>query len=302
MTAPLKPQKHVTSLPSVYKTTSESSTHPDPENTPTPNFTPSETPPQVPSSGPSEPSDSEKLGSSNMDDDAKGDGSNAKEGVAPTVTDSPTAQVEAMTQDTGESKVKKVNCRKHAKAPVKAKKRSKAKAEPSSSEDSSSSDDSSSSNASEDSTESDSSSEEDAQAAKKRKLKAKKAKKLKEKKRAKSRKHKEVSEEDSESDSSDGSSSEEEDRKKRSKLKKKRRSKKSKKQDEESESEEDPNDPLAIAKAQLNALNIRRSIGRRSRGGRLQIDDLLLKKSLNSKAKGKKKKRYVHLFCARVFG
>lgn len=280
MTGPLRPIKNYISSPAVYKTTSDPST---------PDFTPSETPPQIPSSGPSEPSDSEKLGSSKMDD-AQGEGSKTKDGGEAPVVDNTTAQDKPKTQEVGDSKAKKASCRKHSKAP-KPKKRSKAKAEASSSDSSSSSDDSSGSSESEDSTDSESSSEEDTQAAKKRKAKAKKAKKLKEKKKAKSRKAKEPIEEEDESSSSDDSSSEEEDKKKKSKSRKKRRSKKSKKEVVDSESEEDPSDPLAIAKAQLNALKLRGSLGRRGRGGRLQLDDRLLKKSLSSKAKGKKKKR-----------
>lgn len=283
MTGPFSPIKNYISSSAVYKTAFDPST---------PDFTPSETPPQIPSSGPSELSDSEKLGSSKMDD-AKGEGSKTNDGGEAPVVDNTTTQDKTKTQEVGDSKMKKVSCRKHSKTPGKPKKRSKGKVEDSSSDSSSSSDDSSGSSESEDFTDSESSSEEDAQAAKKRKAKAKKAKKLKEKKKAKSRKGKELIEEEDESGTSDDSSSEEEDRKKKSKSRKKRRSRKSKKEAEESESEEDPSDPLAIAKAQLNALKLRGSLGRRGRGGRLQLDDRLLKKSL--RAKGKKKKRQVGL-------
>lgn len=292
MTGPLSPIKNYISSSAVYKASSDLST---------PGFTPSETPPQIFSSGLSELSDSEKLGSSKMDD-AKGEGSKAKDGGEAPVIDNTTTQDKTKTQEAGDSKTKKVSCRKHSKTPAKPKKRSKAKAEASSSDSSSSSGDSSGSSESEDSTDSESSSEEDAQAAKKRKAKAKKAKKLKEKRKAKSRKGKEPIEEEDESGSSDDSSSEEEDKRKKSKSRKKRRSKKSKKEAEESESEEDPSDPLAIAKAQLNALKLRGSLGRRGRGGRLQLDDRLLKKSLSSKAKGKRKKRQVDILRQGIVG
>ena len=290
MTVPVKLKKHSAAA---YQTVSESSSHPDPGNTSTPNFTPSETPPQIPNAGLSELPDPENVELSKMEE-AKGDGSQAKEGVLPvlpSVADSPATQVETKAPDAVDSKTKKVACRKHTKVvPGKVKKRSKPKADESStSDDTSSSDDSSSSSESEASTESESSSEDEAEAAKKRKLKAKKAKKLKEKKKAKSRKNKEASEEESESSSSDDSSSEEEEKRKKSKSKKKRRSKKNRKDTEDSSSEEDETDPIAIAK--LNAQYLQRTLRRRGRGGRHSIDDRLLKKSISAKAKGKKKKR-----------
>lgn len=291
MTAIVRSEKIFTSVPVGYKSLSETSSHPDPEHTSTSDLTPFETPPQIPSSGPSELESPENLQLSRMDE-AKGDGSKAKEGILPPVTDGSAAQGETKAQDTGDGKGKKTTCRKHHKSPKKTKKRSKAKADvSSSSDDSSSTDDTSSSSESEESTESESSEEEDAEAVKRRKQKAKRAKKLKEKRKAKSRKHKDSSEEEEETDSSDDSSSDEDEKRKKAKSKKKRRPKKNRKDTESSESEEEGNESLAaIAKAQL-ALNRRRSLGRRARGGRHSIDDRSLKKSLNSKAKAKKKKR-----------
>lgn len=298
MTASAKPTTHFSSLSAGHKLASDSSSHPDPENTYTPSFTSSRTPSQVPSSEIADLADLENIDGAKMD--APNDGaSKAKEEAQPVMTDNSGTQTEAKLQDPGDVKVKKSVCKRHSKGSKKSKRRSKAKEEPSSSSDNSSSTESSSSSESEETTDSDSSSEEDIEAARKRKLKLKKAKKLKEKKKAKSRKHKEASEEGSSDESSDESSSEEEGKKKRSKSKKSRRSKKHRKEDKDSETEENADDPLALVRAQVNALNLRRSHGRRPRGGRLPVDDRLLKRSLRSKSKGKKKKRYAK---ARSFG
>ncbi|MCJ1462495.1 hypothetical protein MMC07_001097 [Pseudocyphellaria aurata] len=292
MTALVRSAPNSTSVPAGYKALSEISSHPDLEHTSNSDLTPSETPPQEPSAGPPELQNSDHVELSEMDE-AKGDGSKAKEGLLPPVTDNSTAQGETKTQETGDGKAKKAACRKHHKSPKTTKKRSKAKAGVSSSSgDSSSSDDSSSSSESEESTESESSSEEDAEAVKRRKQKAKKAKKLKEKRKAKSRKHKDSSEEEEESDSSDESSSEEDEKRKKSKAKKKRRPKKNRKDAESSESEEEENDSFRTHFNALNALKSQRTLSRRARGGRNLIsDNRSSKKSLSSKTKSKKKKR-----------
>lgn len=288
MTIPVKLTTHFNSLSAGFKTASDSSSHPDAENTSPPTFTPSETPPQIPSPILIEFPDLENLESAKMEE--------SKDGAAPVneeakaiVTGNSATQTETKMQDPGDLKVKKAVCRKHNKASKKSKKKSKAKAEASSSSEDSSSSSSSSSSGLEESTESESSSEEDSDVIRKKKQKAKKAKKLKEKKKAKLRKHKEASEEDSDAESSDESSSEEEEKKKKFKSKKSRRSKKHRKEEESSEEEEDPADPLAgITKAHM--LNFRR-MGRRARGGHIALDNRIRKKSLGSKSKGKKKKR-----------
>lgn len=288
MTIPVKQTAHLNPRSAKLKSNS------DAENTSTSTFTPSETPPQIPSPNQIEVSDLENLEPIKMEESKDGT-STAKEESQQTLTGNSATQTETRLQDPGDLKAKKTLCRKHRKALNKSKKKSKAKIELSSCSELSSTSESSSSSESEELTESESSEEDDAEAARKRKHKAKKAKKLKDKKKkAKSRKHKEASEEDTNEESSDESSSEEEEKKKKSKSKKSQRSKKHRKEEETSETEEDTSDPLAIAKAQLSALNIQRTLGKRGRGGRISINDRLLKKSLSSISKGKKKKRYVY--------
>lgn len=284
-----------------WKTSSDSSSHPDHSSTPA--FTPAGTPPQ----NPNPPSNNrlpylDNLESHTMDD-SKPEASSTKEDAQPTSPEK-TPQNESKVKDAGETKIKRAACKKHPKghkAPKKSKKKEEtsSESESSSSSSSSSSDAESSASESEESEASSSSSDEDAEAARKRRLKVKKAKKLKERRKAKSRKHKESTDEESDSESSDETETEEDTRKKQSKSKKKRRSKKSKKEADESESEdEEDDDDLARAKAQLSSLGLRRRAGRQtrnSRGGRSQIDDRTLRKALKAKKdkSSRKKKRYV---------
>ncbi|KAL9000466.1 MAG: hypothetical protein Q9169_000983 [Polycauliona sp. 2 TL-2023] len=281
------------------ETSSDSSSRPD--NSPTPAFTPAGTPPHDPNSASNSLSHLDRLASHSMDP-SKPEASATKEDVQNINAEETAPQKESKLKDPGETKIKRVACKKHPKG-HKTTKKSKKKEESSRDSESSSSTSASSSNAvsseneSEDSETSSSSSEEDAEAARKRRLKAKKAKKTKERKKAKSRKHEESTDEDSDSQSTEESESEEDAKKKRSRLRKKRRSKKSKKEVKESDSEdEDDNEELARAKAKLNLLGLRRRAVKQSRSGRssrAHIDDKTLKKAKKAKKdkSGKKKKR-----------
>ena len=267
-----------------------------PDTSVTPEITPADTPREKESSNLEEHLNLEAL-ETGMDDN-KVEGSRLKEEVQPIGSEPDNAKVESKTQPSGETKDKKPLCKKHPNGSKKCtkkctKKHKKARKDvSSSSSDSSSSDDtSSSSSSSEESTESDSSSDEDENTKKKRKAKARKARKLKEKRKAKSRKRRDSSDEESEAESSDETSSEEDEKRKKSRSKKKK-SRKSRKEITDSESEEEEDDPVARARAQLNSLNIRRR-ARWSRGGRALLDDRQLKKQLEAKSKGKKRKRSV---------
>ncbi|KAL8889315.1 MAG: hypothetical protein Q9205_003480 [Flavoplaca limonia] len=277
-----------------WKTSSDSSSHPD--NSSTPAFTPAGTPPQNPNSASNEiPSYIRNLDSQRMED-SKAETSSTKEDAQLINTESIPTQKENKVKDAGEAKIKRAACRKHPKG-QRTSKRSKKKedasseSESSSSSSSSSSDSESSASESEESKASSSSSEDDAEAARKRRSKAKKAKKTKGRRKAKSRKHKDSTDEDTDSDTSEESDTEEEAKKKKSKSKKKRKSKRSKKEVEESESDDDDNDD--DLKAQLSSLGLRRRGGKHGRGGRAQIDDRTLRKALKAKKdkSSKKKKR-----------
>ncbi|KAL8672848.1 MAG: hypothetical protein Q9168_002724 [Polycauliona sp. 1 TL-2023] len=285
-TAPL-----IKSTSAGWKTSSDSSSHPDHSSTPA--FTPTGTPPHNPYTA--------SLASNTMED-SRPEASTTKEDAQTKTTEDISAQNESKVKDAGDTKIKRAACRKHPKG-HKPTKKSKKKEETSSESESSSassttdSDAESSASESEEPETSSSSSEEDAEAARKRRLKAKKAKKMKERKKAKSRKHKESTDDDSDSESSEDSESDMDAKRKRARLRKKRKSKKSKKEVEESESEaEDDEDDLARTKAQLSSLGLRSrragKQGRSGRGGRGHIDDRTLKKALKAKKdKGSKKKK-----------
>ncbi|KAL9591627.1 MAG: hypothetical protein Q9179_007530 [Wetmoreana sp. 5 TL-2023] len=287
---PHNPTTHLPSLFAGWKTSSDNSTHP--ENSSTPAFTPAETPPQNSNPRSTNIPDLSHLETRAMDE-AKTEGSGAKEDAQPINTESVLAQNESTSKDVGETKIKKLACKKHPKGHKTSKKPKKedTSSDSSSSSSSSSSSESSSEESEESETSSSSSSEEDAEAAKKRKVKAKKARKLKERKKTRSKKYKDSTDEESDSESSEESETEEE-AKKKAKSRKKRRSKKSRKEAEDSELEdEDGEDELARARAQLSSLGIRRRGGRGARGGRAQIDDKTLKRALKAKSKVKDKKK-----------